>query len=330
MTYASNGYASEADRWAEVVDRLQQGPEPPADDSPAGAWSVLSQAVLCRNGVARMRADADEAGRRCSAAGIVAPVSCVLQGVARIMDGDLDDADSRLAEAVTLAQQVGAHEVGAVALSERAIVAMARRDWHRAEQFADQSRETLAGAGIEDSYIAPLVCAVAARVAVHRGDLAAAQRELTTAQRLRHVLTYALPHAAAQSRIQLALARAALADTAGARTLMREVDEVLVRRPRLGTLVDDAHELRDRLAKETDSSTPGASTLTAAELRVLPLLATHLSFHEIADELFLSTHTIKSHALSIYRKLGASTRSQAVARARELALLDSVFSPSGG
>ena len=50
-------------------------------------------------------------------------------------------------------------------------------------------------------------------------------------------------------------------------------------------------------------------------------LSTHLSFPEIAAEMFLSRTTIKSEALSIYRKLGASSRSQAVARSRELGLL---------
>jgi LuxR family transcriptional regulator, maltose regulon positive regulatory protein len=67
---------------------------------------------------------------------------------------------------------------------------------------------------------------------------------------------------------------------------------------------------------------PQWSALTAAELRLLPLLPTHLSFPEIAGELFLSRHTIKTEANSIYRKLGASTRSQAVARSRELGLLE--------
>jgi LuxR family maltose regulon positive regulatory protein len=52
------------------------------------------------------------------------------------------------------------------------------------------------------------------------------------------------------------------------------------------------------------------------------MLSTHLSFAEIGEELFLSRHTIKSHARSLYRKLGASTRSQAITRARELGLLD--------
>ena len=70
------------------------------------------------------------------------------------------------------------------------------------------------------------------------------------------------------------------------------------------------------------SSALGASALASAELRLLPMLSTHLSFPEIAGEMFLSRRTIKAEAMSIYRKLGVSSRNQAVGRARELALLD--------
>ena len=136
------------------------------------------------------------------------------------------------------------------------------------------------------------------------------------------MLTYAIPHLAVQARIELARAHLGLADIAGAKTLMREIDEVLRRRPALGTLADEAQALRARLASERDSTLPGASALTAAELRVLPLLATHLSFPEIGAEMFLSPNTIKSQAMSIYRKLEASSRSQAVTRSRELGLLE--------
>ena len=68
--------------------------------------------------------------------------------------------------------------------------------------------------------------------------------------------------------------------------------------------------------------TPGASALTAAELRLLPILATHLSFPQIAEQMSLSRHTVKAEVTSIYRKLGASSRNQAVTRARDLGLLD--------
>jgi LuxR family maltose regulon positive regulatory protein len=53
---------------------------------------------------------------------------------------------------------------------------------------------------------------------------------------------------------------------------------------------------------------------------LLPLLSTHLSFREIGERLFVSSHTVKTQVYSAYRKLGVSSRSEAVARARELGL----------
>jgi ATP/maltotriose-dependent transcriptional regulator MalT len=87
-------------------------------------------------------------------------------------------------------------------------------------------------------------------------------------------------------------------------------------------LVGEARALQAQLSADHGRSTPGASSLTGPELRVLPMLATYLSFPEIGAELFLSPHTVKSQVMSIYRKLGASSRSQAVARSREVGLLD--------
>jgi DNA-binding CsgD family transcriptional regulator len=66
-------------------------------------------------------------------------------------------------------------------------------------------------------------------------------------------------------------------------------------------------------------ATPGASALSAAELRLLPA---HLTLTQVAAELFLSPHTVRTQAKSIYRKLGTPARSHAVARARQLGLLD--------
>ncbi len=168
----------------------------------------------------------------------------------------------------------------------------------------------------------PLVCAVQARVAMHRADIPTARQHLVNAQRLRPELTYAIPHLAVQARIELAHASIALTDLAGARTLTREIDELLRHRPDLGTLVGEAEALRAQLSRLRGPETPGASALTAAELRLLPILATHLSFPQIAEQMSLSRHTVKAEATSIYRKLGASSRNQAVMRARNLGLLD--------
>ena len=65
----------------------------------------------------------------------------------------------------------------------------------------------------------------------------------------------------------------------------------------------------------------GVEELSEAEARVLRLLASELTQREIGAELYVSVNTIKSHTRSIFRKLGASSREQAVARARELELI---------
>jgi LuxR family maltose regulon positive regulatory protein len=312
----------DAERWADAVDRWQYGDAARPDDPAAEAWAALLRAILCRHGAGQMRADAAEAVRRFAAGSIADPAPLLLHGVALVLADDLDGADASFRDAAGVADETDAPDTLALAECERSLLAMARNDWNQAEVRADQARAVLRQAGFEESYLTPLVCAAQARVAMHRGDLPAARRELIGAQRLRPLLTYALPHLAVQARMELARVHLALADPAGARTLVREADEILRRRRGLGILDDQAKALRDRLAKESGSVVPGASALTAAELRLLPLLATHLSFPQIGEELFVSRNTIKSQAVSIYRKLGVVARSPAITRARELGLLE--------
>ena len=84
-----------------------------------------------------------------------------------------------------------------------------------------------------------------------------------------------------------------------------------------------------KLSTVADESSGWASTLTAAELRLLPLLTTHLSFREIAERLFVSRNTVKTQAISVYRKLDASSRSEAIERAIELGLVDAPLAARG-
>jgi LuxR family transcriptional regulator, maltose regulon positive regulatory protein len=63
-----------------------------------------------------------------------------------------------------------------------------------------------------------------------------------------------------------------------------------------------------------------AEPLTVAEQRVLALLPTS-TYLQIADILYISRNTVKTHLRSIYRKLGATSRSQALQRAADLRLL---------
>ena len=51
-------------------------------------------------------------------------------------------------------------------------------------------------------------------------------------------------------------------------------------------------------------------------------MATHLSFREIGERLYLSPHTVKTQALSVYRKFGVSSRSEAVERAYKVGVLE--------
>jgi len=69
------------------------------------------------------------------------------------------------------------------------------------------------------------------------------------------------------------------------------------------------------------SPPPGVEELSEGEFRVLRLLASDLTQREIGAELYLTLNTIKSHTRSIFRKLGASSREEAVARARERELI---------
>ena len=265
-----------------------------------------------------MRADAQQAADAFAAAGIVVPAPILMRGIACVLSGEIDSAVAYFTQVAESEAAKGVPEILETALCELSLVAMTRGQWDQAEAFAGQADAILRRAGIEGA----LLCAVRARVSLHRGDLEAVRRELVRAQRLRPVLTYALPYLAVQARIELARVYLGLADQAAARTLMREADEVLRVRPGLGVLAAEAGQLRARLARADGQDVPRASSLTAAELRVLPMLATHLSFPEIGAELSLSPHTVKSQALSAYRKLGASSRSEAVARSRELGLLE--------
>jgi LuxR family maltose regulon positive regulatory protein len=112
----------------------------------------------------------------------------------------------------------------------------------------------------------------------------------------------------------------AVTGATGAGTPLREVGEVLRRRQRQGLPAQLAGRPRAWVAT-MGAELLGPASLTAAERRLLPLLATHLTFREISERLRLSSHTVKTQAISIYRKLGVSSRSQAIQHATELGLL---------
>ena len=208
----------------------------------------------------------------------------------------------------------------AVALSERAAIAIGGGAWVRAEEFAGRALRVIRGSRMDRHPTSAFAYAVAARIALHRDDAPSAHALLALTQTLRLRVTYALPYLAVQTRLELARAYLASADAGGARTVLREIEAVLRRQPDLGVLPPQVEELRWRL-KTMRADAPGTSSMTAAELRMLPYLATHLSFPEIGQRLYLSRHTVKSHAMAIYRKLNVTSRTDAVQRARKVGLL---------
>jgi LuxR family transcriptional regulator, maltose regulon positive regulatory protein len=251
----------------------------------------------------------------------MSPDGLVTGELVPVLSSDLDGGDTSF-DVISARERAAVHEVLVVTLCERALLAMTHGRWSQAEALAGEARTVFGQAGVQTSYAIPLVCAVQARAALHRGDIPAARQELIGAQRLRHLLTYAMPRIATQTRIELARVYLALGDFAGAETLIQEIAELLQRRPDLSSLADEAGVLQARLPEERCPSGSGESALTFAELRLLPMLATHLTFPQIAATMSLSPNTIKSQAYSLYRKLGASSRAEAVARSRQRAGLE--------
>ena len=291
------------------------------DGSPFEAWVAMVRALLCRGGVERMQFDAELAASSLSPTSPWRPSSLLLHGMALVFSGDPDRGEAILEQSADAAVAAGAVWVGVAACSERALLALERGDLVTAE-----SELARAGAFVDDApspeyVVTAILLAVKARVAIAKGQGARARQTLVSAQRMRPTLTHALSWFAVQAQLELAKAHLALSDPRGAATLLQEANDILRRRSKLGTLVEEAEDLRARISR-TNQSSGWPSTLTEAELRLLPLLTTHLTFREIAERLFVSRNTVKTQAISAYRKLDASSRSEAIERAIELGLVD--------
>jgi LuxR family transcriptional regulator, maltose regulon positive regulatory protein len=329
MLPALTGNPADAERRAGIAERAAGAAKREAvtaslpDGSPTiEPWLALLRALLCRDGVDQMRADAELGAKTMAAGSFLRASSLLLLGVAHLMAGDPDQADVLFADQVAEGRSAGAMTAVCFVLAERSLLAIARGERDLGERYLSEAQAVARETNIEDHPTIAIMYAVAARMALHRADRPRARAELTRAQGLRPALTYAVPHFAVQARTELTKAHLALGDLAGARTLMREAGEILRRRPGLGAFAQQAEDLRAELSHAGGSPALGASALTAAELRLLPMLATHLSFPEIAAEVFLSPNTVKSTVHSIYRKLGASSRNQAVSGLRDLGLLE--------
>ena len=318
LIFALLGQPSEAERWAAAAERATPVGILPDGSTMQGTLAYL-RAILCRDGVAVMRRDAQIAWDELSPASPYRATMLYTEGISYLLDGDPARADPIFTRAFGDATRAGALPLAALILAERCAVAAERDGWPEIIELAQRAVTIVEDGRLDDYWTSALVYAWATRAALHSGDVSKARFYLGRAARLRPLLTYALPVVSVQALLELARCYLTLADPAGATAILHQVHDILQQRPDLGVLTKLAGQLQSQLGK-TGAIAVGASSLTAAELRLLPLLSTHLSYREIGERLYVSSHTVKTQAYSAYRKLGASSRSEAVTRVHELGL----------
>jgi LuxR family maltose regulon positive regulatory protein len=293
------------------------GPAP--DGGPLDSWIAFMEACLCREGADRMRVDAARSTERLSIRSPLRGPAIVLEGIAALLQGDTAAADPLLTAGVELCLLSGNLPGAGAALAERAVLAIDRGDRAAAVALSDEAVAVVENGHVEAYVQATVVYAVAARAAAQAGNVQLARSHVAAGARLRPRCTAAIPWSA-QFLVQLAYAYLALGDPLGARAVLRQVRDIVVVSPDLGVLSEQCAEL-DQMLDRISVGSVGASSLTVAELRLLPLLATHLTYRDIGERLHLSRNTIKSEAVSVLRKLGVSSRSEAVEVAEQIGLL---------
>jgi LuxR family transcriptional regulator, maltose regulon positive regulatory protein len=333
--HALRGRPEDAERFAHALEHSRYDGPMPDGSSSVRPWGALVRALLCHRGIAGLRADAELALAELGPSSFWRAPALLFLGVGSLLAGDLQRAEQIFAETAEEAAGSGAIYAGVVAHSELGLLALDRSDLTRAESELAKASDFLENQPIEEYLPAAIKVAASARLALAKGQAATARELLVSGMRMRGHLSRAIPWFGVQTQLELARSHLALADVDGARTLLRESEDILQRQPALGTLRTQVANLRAQLATAPGLDEGWASTLTAAELRLLPLLTTHLSFREIAERLFVSRNTVKSQAISVYRKLDASSRSEAIEQAVRLGLVDpppssvSSFTPSG-
>lgn len=316
------GRPAAADRWADLAESCAAGRPDADEDGVFAMWLATARGMMCRRGVAQMRRDADDARIPGTSADPEYPMRLLISGIAAMLLEDPETAEARLTDAIELADGARRPALSCGALAHRALLHLAREDWSSTEDLVHRAVALTRRTGLESHISSGLVFALAARVALHRDDAALARARLNEAQRVRPLLTHALPTTAVETLLQMAECAIGLGDLPGAGIFLRDAEAVLRRRPDLGALNRRTDELRVRLGHLGTEGGGTTLTLTTAELRILPLLRTHLTLAGIAERLFLSRHTVKSQLWSAYRKLDVHTRGEAVARAQELGLLE--------
>jgi LuxR family transcriptional regulator, maltose regulon positive regulatory protein len=311
------GSRVQGEGWLRIAERALAGKSRSRRSS-----FVAVRAAIGAGGPDQMAADAGVALSDLPDDSPLRPWALVALGTGHLVQGESDEADALFSAAKGQAELLGVADVPIVAAAERSLIAAARGDHAAADALAREALELAERCRLEKYATSSLALAAAARSALRQGRWEEARGLLRDVRELGDREPALLPWLTGQTLIEEARAQLALRDLKSASARLAEFDELLAGEPALAALADHAAALsRDvaSLPRRTDSVTAG---LTAAELRLLPFLATHLSFREIGETLYVSRNTVKTEAISVYRKLGVSSRSEAVGRSVELGLIE--------
>ena len=316
---ALGGESSDARRWLAIAERRSDERFPALGAASTASAVALLRAVMSPAGMQKMRADAEFA---VESEGPRSPwhlTALVALGFSHVLAGEDVRAEEVLGDLAREARRVEDATTSSVAMAQLALYALERGELIDADALSRDAHERAGHASLAAAGAFALVAR--ARVAQQQGSSRSLAEYVAGVQIQRPKLTAAIPWLSALTLLQLVRVHVASGDSAGARTILRDLNELLGERLDLGIVAEHAKRLAEEV--QTLSTTiAGATTLTSAELRLLPLLPTHLSFPEIGARLFLSRHTVKTQAIAIYRKLDVSSRGEAVSRAREIGLLD--------
>jgi LuxR family maltose regulon positive regulatory protein len=304
-------------RWESTTRRVLRETTATQRSPELEASAALLHAAVAGAGVVGMGSDAARAYELEPEDSPWRPLCCLLEGVSHHLTGTPDAAEARLLDGVRRGT-VAAPNIQTLCLAQLALVAADRDDLERAAGFSARALAQVEHYALRDYPTSALVFAASAMIRARRGRVDEAQHDAREARRLLGMLTDFLPWYEAETRLALAATAVRLGDAPGARELVESAQPFAQRMPEATVLQT---WLRDTAARlEAADAAPGL--LTTAELRILGFLPTHLSFREIADRLYVSANTVKTQAHAVYRKLDAASRSEAVARATQLGLLD--------
>jgi LuxR family maltose regulon positive regulatory protein len=252
--------------------------------------------------------------------GIWHAASCLAYGVWSWTVGD-DVAVEVLTEGADEAAVLGAPALAASCTAMLALVAHSEGDPARSASLARSARKIAIDNRLERAPGMAVVSAMCALAAASTGDAQAALADWHLARSQLALLKDLSGWANVQTRVALAHTSILLGDRIGAETLLREAHEFLIRQPDATRALRQVAKLEELVGHLRRHSSIGSSALTTAELRVLHYLPTNLSLAEIGDRLYVSRYTVKTHCASIYRKLNANSRSEAVESARDIGLV---------